>query len=271
MKRPIWSAEAALRAEESALAEEPPMQDHGLTAVHISKAATDGAADPEAAGRECRMSSDAYYDDWLHRGDHHLLRAMNHYVYGMYVDVVPRIKAQIQGLRYYPFAEHYNKYESKVQIVNEAPRTPFLHGITMPTRSKDLPRNSLVHACLLRPTACRCKEDCANPRAHSLLYIAPAAPISTSILYGNTKPNGRARKLQGAERFQQPWRAYEAHLQTLARRADDKRMLQMRVPTLTDVTCQRRWFLQGAEQMTVVQKWILPWLRGEGRHCYEGP
>ncbi len=271
MKRPIWSAEAALRAEESDLAVKPPVQDHQLTAVQVTQADTESGADPTTRDKEYRMSSNAYYDDWLHRGDHRLLRGMNHYVYGIYVDVVPRVTAQIKGLRYYPFVEHYTKSDSYVQVVNEAPRTPFLHGITMPTRSKDLPRNSLVHACLLRPTGCRCKEDCGNPRAHSLLYIAAAAPAPAAIpLYGNTKPSGRARCLQGAERFQQPWRAYEAHLQTLARRADDKRVLQKRVLTLTDVTCQRRWFLEGAERDTLVQKWLLPWLCGAGRHCYRG-
>ena len=186
------------------------------------------------------MCNNAYYDDWLHRGGHPLLRGMNHYVYGMYVNVVPRIKAQVGSLRYYPFEQHYVKSESYVQIVLEAPRTPFLHGITMPTRSKDLPTNCLLHACLLQPTACRCKEDCANPRTHSDVYIALAAPEPATQVYGNTKPNGIACKLQGPERFQQPWRAFEAHLQTVARRADEKRMAQQRVLTLTDVTCQRR-------------------------------
>ena len=69
----------------------------------------------------------------------------------------------------------------------------------------------------------------------------------------------------------QPWRAYEAEQQALARRADEKLKVAKRVPTLLDTTALRQWFLLGARQASFVQDWLLPWLRGAFRHCYIGP
>ena len=93
-------------------------------------------------------------------------------------------------------------------------------------------------------------------------------------MHGFTKPHGISkRRVSGEERFLQAWRAYEAEQQVLARRADAKLDFQhgRRIPTLSDTTCQRQWFLADAEQDTVVQEWLLPWLRGKGRRCYTGP
>ena len=56
------------------------------------------------------MNSDAFYDDWLHRGLVEPLRHMNHYLYGMHVSVVPTIDAEDRGVHYVDFAGHYSKY-----------------------------------------------------------------------------------------------------------------------------------------------------------------
>ena len=81
----------------------------------------DAAAGPGVA----RMSNDAFYDDWLHRGTSAALRDMCHYIYAMLVRVVPRITAASQGDHFFDFDPHYVKAGSHVQVLLDAPRTPY--------------------------------------------------------------------------------------------------------------------------------------------------
>ena len=247
MKRAVWSAHSALRKVETQSLHEPPAENQILASVVLE------------SGNAARLSgNNAYYDDWLHRGSWEPIRAMNHYVYGMYVDVVDNFTATLRDLQSYPFSSHYAKSGTHVQILLRAPRIPFLHGITLPSRAADIGTNALMQQCLCRPTSCDHASCCRNPAAHSKRYIA-------------TKSNGYHGTAAGVMRFVEPWRVYEAHLQVLAARADQKLTRARRCACLTDVSTQRQWYMPGAMANTMVQQWLLPWLCGFGRHCYLAP
>ena len=64
-----------------------------------------------------RLSSDAFYDDWLHRGMHGLVARMNHYIYAMYIRVTLRDQAIADGVNFIEFDSHYAKYASHVQVM----------------------------------------------------------------------------------------------------------------------------------------------------------
>ena len=199
----------------------------------------------------------------------------------MHVALMPVVEAEARGVHYFEFDRHYAKFSHFVQVLVDAPRTPFLHGITTPTRAHDPGRNALVHLVLFRPTACSGPACCRSPAAHAGRYLtlAPVARLSPLVLHSMNRSRAGAAKAIGlskrsiyeAETFVQPWRAYEARQQVLAQRADAKLARAQRVAVLQDTTCQRQWWLPEAEQNTMVQSWLLPWLRGSGRRCYEGP
>ncbi len=279
MKRPAWSAYEALRRSETGLASESPAEDLPLDTVIVP---LDGPVESPAGGeivhvvpdRDPIVSNSAHYDDYLHRGDQELLAAMDQYAYGAFVAVVSRLEAETAGQHYYEFMPHYTKFEHSVQVLLEAPRTPFLHGITTPTRTKDAATNAMVHQILLRPTRCPGPGRCHDCVAHSRHYLSPRplASIASQRYYGFARPRARkARRVLGAERFVAPWLAYEAEQQVLAARADAKLADGRRVAVLPDVTTERTWWLPNADRHTVVQDWLLPWLRGAGRRLYHGP
>lgn len=294
MKRPIWSAEEALRRDEAQMEATPPSDLHALTtvmAVHEELAV--GGDGPEAAraGRSSeaapeptrkqrsvglQASNDAYYDDWLHRGRAEPLRSMCHYIYGMYVRPKPRATAASLGRPCFEFDHHYVKAKSYVQVLLYAPEVPYLHGFTVPSKDQDLPTNSLAHLVLFRPTRCPGASCCRDAAAPAQIYIgqqACAEPAAAACWQpGLSKPSAGASVTRGRKRFVEQWRAYEARLQALAsERADTKIQRARKIATLTDVTSEREWWCPGAAKGTVVQKWLLPWLLGSGRHVYQGP
>jgi hypothetical protein len=316
MKRPVWSAQEALRQDETGLTEDVDITAHRLDqldVVHPTPLAQDavGSGDESEEGgalvarpdedekprrgppnptkqapKTVKLSNDAFYDDWLHRGFAEPLRAMNHYIYGMYVAVVPKVHAHRDAMRCFPFDHHYNKASHSVQVLLEGPRTPFLHGVTLPTKDADPETNALMHQTLFRPTRCPGSGFCNQPHKHSALYMCPAICLRMKgdpapFVYGLSCPRIRASAaIRGARRFVQPWRAFEAEQQTLARRncydtvprgADCKLEMAKRVPCLTDVTCQRKWFMPGALETSFLQDWLIPWLCGGGSHLYAGP
>ena len=289
MKRPLWSAHEALRQTETGLQSDAPAQDHRLDLLVVppvngnpddgdgavkASAAIPCSDSGERALDSVNLSTQAFYDDWLHRGQERLLLNMNHYVYAMFVAKVSRCDALSKGLYAYEFDEHYGQAANFVQVILDAPRTPYLHGITMPTRAKDPATNALVHQILLRPTRCPGKGYCCNPVAHSAKYFTATVRKSMTSLSGVSRPlSTLAKPVSGQDRFVHPWKAYEAELQMLARRADEKLRFgrSRRVPVLPDTTCQRQWFLLGAEQDTMVQRWLTPWLLGAGRRLYQRP
>ena len=136
--------------------------------------------------------------------------------------------------------------------------------------------NSLAHLVLFRPTRCPGDGCCRDAAAPSLVYIGGAlctgsSAKSSSVLRGVTKPSPGRSVTRGRRRFVEQWRAYEAHLQSLAERADIKIHRARKLAALTDITSERERWRPGAEKGTVAQLWLLPWLLGAGDHFYRGP
>lgn len=233
MKRPIWSAHEALRQVESGIYSKPPPEEHRLSLLTAPQGQKENQVsgsqkdvdidsvdvlvarnDPvEAEEHTVNLTNDAFYDGWLHRGREQVLRNMNLYVYAMYVLKTPRLEAMTKGLHAFEFDEHYVQAQTFVQVLLEAPRTPFLHGVTMPTRAKLPATNALVHQILLRPTRCPGRCHCNDVVAHSGKYLARSLQHLPASLHGVSRPRRTPSKaMHGAERFLQPWRAYEAEL-----------------------------------------------------------
>ena len=295
MKRMIWSAEEALRRDEARLETMPPSDLHVLTTVAAIRAPplVDVEDQQEAAGAQqvtedatahskasrgigLQASNEAFYDDWLHRGEADPLRSMCHYLYGMYVRPKSRTTAAALGRPCFEFDQHYTKAKSFVQVLLYSPEVPYLHGFTVPSKDQDLATNSLAHLVLFRPTRCPGATFCRDTAAHAQVYIGQAfcagKPASPGWQPGLSKPSSRGGALRGRRRFIEQWRAYEALLQTLAtERADPKIHRARKLATLTDITSEREWWYPGAETGSMVHKWLLPWLLGAGRHVYQGP
>ena len=141
----------------------------------------------------------------------------------------------------------------------------------MPTASSDRATNALCHSVLLRLTRCPGKGHCKDVRSHSKHYIEVQTHSNTSLLHGTTKPARASARRQGPARFIPPWKAFDAHMITLAQRADCKIHRSRKIPTLIDVTSMRQWVCLGASPDTMVQQFLIPWLRGACRHVYKGP
>ena len=249
----------ALRREETKTMEVGETEeDVALTLIEVEQA--DGKY-------SVQVSNDAFVDDWYHRGPD--LAWMSHYLYAMYVRVVPKS----DGLRFqwsFAFVHHYKKYAGFVQVLEPSPRVPYMVGFTMPTRSADPATNALYHLCLMKPSrVCKgCCEDVAWLAGHVLSSVAGS---QQGILFGYTKPAGQAQPSRGERRFTEAWKAWEALQLTRAERAWAKLKLERRVGVLDDVAPFREWYVPGCNRKTIVQSWLLPWLRGGFRHCYKGP
>ena len=63
------------------------------------------------------------------------------------------------------------------------PRTPYLHGLTMPTRSSDRNTNSLFHSVLFKQTRCVGVKHCNDISGHSKPYIAGPSRVCSSSVY----------------------------------------------------------------------------------------
>ena len=115
-----------------------------------------------------RRRNDTYYDDYLHRGaeeEHGTecrqtpLGEMNYYEYGMYVRVVPGSPWNLLQNQY-AFDQHHTKFETHIQQLRKSPAVPYVHGFTMPTKTKDPETNACFKQILLRPHRCRGPEHC---------------------------------------------------------------------------------------------------------------
>ena len=147
---------------------------------------------------------------------------MNHYIYGMYVRRRPLLEAFSQAFPYRNFDPHYSKGDGWVQEILYARQVPYLLGMTMPTASSDRATNALCHSVLLRPTRCPGRGHCRDIRSHSKRYIEMHNHSKTSLLHGTAKPTRASARRQGSDRFIPPWKAFDAHMVTLAQRADCK-------------------------------------------------
>jgi hypothetical protein len=159
---------------------------------------------------------------------------MCHYIYGMYVRPKSRAAAASMRRPCFEFDPHYTKAKSFVQVLLYSPGVPNLHGFTVPSKDQDLATNSLAHLVLFRPTHCPGESCCRDAAAPAQVYIGPPRPRS--------KLAGQRSVTRGRRRFVEQRRAYEAHLQSLAQRADIKIHRARKMATLTDITSEREWW-----------------------------
>ena len=75
---------------------------------------------------------------------------------------------------------------------------------------------------LLLPTRCPGKGCCKDIMAHSLRYIECHSTTQTLLRHGEARPTYTATCADGPRRFIRLWKAFKAHQQTLAIRADTK-------------------------------------------------
>ena len=229
-----------------------------LTEVHLER--VDGQYTLQA-------SNDAFLDDWFHRGS--ALGWMCHYVYAMYVKVVPRTE-EFQCDRVIPFVSHYKKHTGFVQVLEASPRVPYMVGFTMPSRHGDAATNALYHLCLMKPGS-MCRGQCDDVGWLSGHVISHCWPRHQRNMFGFTWPTRKAPRKRGEGRFTEAWKAWEALQLTRAQRGWRKLKAERRVAVLDDVASFRSWYLPNAAKETVVQSWLLPWLLGHFRHVYKGP
>ena len=183
----------------------------------------DLSAGPVSAGSSVsKEASDtratSFYEDYLHRGKVEPLASMNLYVYAMHVSSVPLHEAGKFDHGEFDFDAHYGKAKTHVQILHPAPRIPYLHGISMPTKQKDPEMWAAVHIALLRPHFCCNAEQCgkaaavrhicAIPRKGRVAVVAPGSDYRTVV--DRTGVLGE-------------WKVTEARMQCLAQRADATR------------------------------------------------
>ena len=167
------------------------------------------------------------------------------------------------------FDAHYTRGEGWVQEVLYAPQVPYLHGLTMPTASGDCAINAICHSVLLMPTRCPGKSCCKHTIAHSQRYIKYQSTSKTLIRHYFAQPVRTATFCVGPRIFSKPWTAFEAHKRTLTMRACTTNDRSRKVPTMTDTTSARTWFCPGADESTMLQRFVLPWLQGACRHIYQ--
>ena len=267
MKRPLWCAHEAVRVLDTGVATSPEPQSISITNIqHAVQPLSDGVS-------HVTFFNDSYYDDWLHRGQNDPLAAMTLYVYAMYVDTraAHDTYENDMELASFSFDPHYVKASSHVQVLLRAPRTPYLHGITVPSRAKDSITNALAHQILFRPTMCL---DASHHQEQWRIAARYATCCNTSCestctrSVGRTMPNYRGKRKSAEQTCVQAWRAHEAYLTTQAMRADEKLARGRRVLTITDLSCLRCWYPADSRKNCMVQRSLVPWLSGFGPHKY---
>eukprot|EP00435_Cladocopium_sp_Y103_P015049 s4406_g3.t1 len=166
----------------------------------------EAAVSPPNDGFELRTTS--FYEDYLHRGDVEPLASMNFYVYGMHVSCVhvQQIGNRRPNVPEFEFAAHYTKAKYYVQVLHPAPRVPYLHGVTMPTKDKDpeicgqpftlaccgSTAASMLHAVVVDTIALREFEvPGAKHKSDTLLYLIESFTDAK-------RPVARVRKAQRA-------------------------------------------------------------------------
>ena len=140
---------------------------------------------------------------------------MNLYVYAMHVSSVPLHEGGKFAHGEFEFVPHYGKAKSHVQILHEAPRIPYLHGITMPTKQKDPEMWAAVHVALLRKHACCHEKSCGKAEAVRHIHVFPAKGRARVVA-----PGADVRVVRDRTGVLAEWKATEAHMQCLADRAD---------------------------------------------------
>ena len=73
------------------------------------------------------------------------------------------------------FVAHYTKAKYYVQILHPAPRVPYLHGVTMPTKEKDPEMWAAVHIAVLRKHHCLSSKCCGQAQAVNHIRKIPVA------------------------------------------------------------------------------------------------
>ena len=130
---------------------------HGACDVMMG-AEQEPVTDIQVSGGVARLRSTSFYEDYLHRGSEEPLASMSLYVYAMHV-VCVHVRESGQHVHgEFFFDEHYSKSKTHVQVLQGAPRVPYLHGITVPSRAKDAYVRAVSHLCLFRPHRC-CRSE----------------------------------------------------------------------------------------------------------------
>ena len=115
------------------------------------------------------VRSTSTLDDWLHRGDHPVLRHMSLQVYAMWVyrcetsDGLWRDKARARHLDF-DFAPHYALVATHKQRLAPELRVPLFEGFTMPTMNKDCATACFHKQLLLRPLGVEAAETLDDER-----------------------------------------------------------------------------------------------------------
>ena len=163
------------------------------------------------------LRTTSFYEDYLHRGDVEPLKSMNFYVYGMYVSCVhvQQLGDRITHVAEFDFVPHYNKARFYVQVLHKTFRIPYLHGITPPTKEKDPEMWAAVHLGLLRRHHCLGSAKCGHPDG-VLAHVRkmPRSKRSRVVIGGTDR-----RRVEDPTGLLTEWRATEAEMQTLAKRA----------------------------------------------------
>ena len=154
--------------------------------------------DIQVSGGVARLRSTSFYEDYLHRGSEEPLASMSLYVYAMHVACVHVRQSGHHVHGEFLFEEHYCKSKTHVQVLQGEPRVPYLHGITVPSRSKDAYMRAVSHLCLFKPHRC-CRSDVCGHAVAVDNFRCATVPLE--------------------------WKVTEAELQTCADRADVPRLV----------------------------------------------
>ena len=206
MKRVLWGVFEEMRRNAEKLADSFELQ---------TTAAVEDIELPQAGTQAADTRATSFYEDYLHRGIAEPLASMNLYVYAMHVSAVPLQEAGKFDHCEFDFSEHYVKAKTHVQVLHAAPRIPYFHGISMPTKQKDPDMWAAVHIALLRKHCCEDENACGQASAVRHIHIFPGKSRVRVVSPGND-----ARIVRDSTGVLAEWKATEARVQCLADRAD---------------------------------------------------
>jgi len=206
MKRVLWGVFEEMRRNAEKLADSFELQ---------TTAAVEDIELPQVGTQAADTRATSFYEDYLHRGIAEPLASMNLYVYAMHVSAVPSREARKFDHGEFDFSEHYVKAKTHVQVLHAAPRIPYLHGISMPTKQKDPDMWAAVHIALLRKHCCEDEKVCGQASAVRHIHIFPGKSRVRVVSPGND-----ARIVKDSTGVLAEWKATEARVQCLADRAD---------------------------------------------------
>ncbi|CAL1152198.1 unnamed protein product [Cladocopium goreaui] len=232
MKRVLWGVFEEMRRNAEKLADSFELQ---------TTAAVEDIELPPAGTQAADTRATSFYEDYLHRGIAEPLASMNLYVYAMHVSAVPLQEAGKFDHGEFDFSEHYVKAKTHVQVLHAAPRIPYLHGISMPTKQKDPDMWAAVHIALLRKHCCEDENVCGQASAVRHIHIFPGKSRVRVVFPGND-----ARIVRDSTGVLAEWKATEARVQCLADRAD-----------VVDVTALRQYKVPGTVESCDVLESLL--------------